>query len=859
MRNSTDANATATTMIPTLASPFLAYEFPCSYLGNPRPIQSALPFAALGALLPPVKPLEKQNGSNSAIATASHNVTRLPPKTENENEPSSPWLSCPRRTIDGIASATILESEKNVASLESATATQALAVEVWFSPAELLERNGKEERLVPIVSIATPVAERNETLHNDGSSSSSISSIRHDLCDGTQLMIGQRGEYLELRYRDHYEYLPERFFEYDDDDDDFFNDESATSPPLPQYSCRVLRLTQWKLGDDYYEEERAGAVQGLHHLVVAWKDSGSVLQVFGNGNPIVDIDLLQGDQNIETNPGADFLRHWDPSFCLQVFSDSPRWFETRVATNANNKAVPTSTGNNDIGFNNTNDKVLFPGAIHKIALFKQSLHEDTVKSLYEVGVEKREDPFKTFFEDPNNPFEPLLLIALSASSAPEEESYDDGPFRGVVVNQGSSVPISVGASDDSNTTTVLWDVFVELVDLPKYGNLVYYNETKDPWESEYHVVTARIGDRFLIEEGMLRTQLEYRHLREDYFSVPKYTYHGTVLSVADLPGESFSYRLIATKKKKGKTLVVGDSASRPVVLGRSESIRQELTIVHKNHPPVLVGLPEKVLEPEWQPTGLGARPWATLGTNVVLNDEKDHDIDRVRLDLWAYEGTLTIDLENIEIQAIAEITACSNPKPTGLGRDWICDGINDRNMTLMATPTDVSKILSNLNYKALHWDTSDSIVLRIHDGPCPGEKDQQQTVTTIRDECFFIAASVNVPPLSKQAGGPSGNVWRDHRAWWISFVVFLTIISMTCCCAISCWRRCRKIKKLNDIAIADCDRHDVVLASPEGGFPSSLEITEKDQRAAANCSSDRHVTTPFETGTMALNRIGLTS
>ena len=869
-------------MIPTMASPFLSYEFPCSYLGNPLPIQSALPFAALGALLPPVvTPLENTSDTNinininsnisninSVVAAASNTNYTENTEHEHKNDPSSSpwWLSCPRRTIDGIASATILESENNVTSLIDSNATdtitRGLAVEVWFTPSAAalqLEGNEAEEEqpLLPIVSIATPVSERtSEALHhNDG---------RQDPCDGTQLSIGQRGEYLELRYRDHYEYLPDRIIEYDDDDD-YANFFDVTNPPIPQYSCRVLQLTQWKLGDDDSEKGRMGAVQGLHHLVVAWKRAGSVLQVFGNGNLVLDIDLLPGVEKFETNIYADFLRHWDRSFRLQVFSDSPRWSDTRVeATNnateeistnetdtdsgfnipgwfknmiGTNNTTETDTGNNetdtDSDSNNTNDKAVFPGAIHKIALYKQGLKEDTVKTLYDVGVEKREDPLEAFLQDPNNPFEPLRLNALSASSSLEEESNLDGPFPGILLTQGSSAPISVGASEDSNITNALWDVLVELVDLPKYGSLVYYyNETN---------ITARVGDRFLIEEGMLRTQLEYRNLQEDYFSVPKHSYHGAVLPMADLPGESFSYRLIATKKIRGKMLLVDDFASILVVLGESEPVRQELTIVHKNHPPALVGVPEEVLQPEWQPSGMGARPWATLGSNVVLNDEMDHDIDRVRLDLWAYEGTLTIDLEITLIQAIAEITACSNPKPTTglLGGDWVCDGINDRNMTLMATPTDISIILSNLKYNALHWDRSDSVVLRIHDG-CPEENDYQQQMTTIRDECFSIVTSVEVPPLSKPVGGPSErNLWRDHKWFWISLVVFLIIISTCCCCAISCWKRCRKIKKLNDIAVADdCGHHDVVLASPDDGFPSSLEITEKDRRAAEPTCTD---------------------
>ena len=811
-----------------LTTPIVAYDFPCSYLGKPRPIQSSLSSSLLGEL----RPWLDSESSNST------NTTATQPISTNFNDTSA-LFSCPRRTIDGISSETILESVEDVARLQSqnvspvgspsenrsnldtdSRAANALAVEVWFTPL-LQEEETTDERqipLLPIMSIAEPLASAGDT-------ESATSSTRSDPCKKTQLMIGQRGQFLEVYYRDRYEYLPESYFEFDDDFG-FINRQSDARPP--QYSCRILRLTQWKLGEENGGEDRTQAVKRLHHIVVAWKKAGSVLQIFGNGNSIVSIDLLSADENIEVNSNSDFMRHWDPTYRLQVFSESPRWLEANGST----KTTSPSTD-----YNNTDGKALFSGAIHTVALYKQGLDEDIVKILYENGVEKRKDPFKTFFEDPDIPFEPLRLVACPTLPVLEEKELDeDIPTRGVAVAQGSSAIISVGASKASNSTTALWDVLVEILNLPTYGELVYYDETKDPWEEEYFI-TAAIGDKLLLEEGSLRTNIEYRNLEEDYFSVPKKSYNGTVLSMTELPSESFSYRLIAVKKETMENSS-GDSESRPFFLGRSEAIKQELTIFHKNHPPTLVGLPGEAEQPEWQPSGAGARPWATLGSNVVLNDEKDHDIDRVRLDFWANKGTLTIDLNDTEIRAAAEITDCSNPAPTGLRGEWICNGKNDRNMTLLATPTDVSRILSNLKYKAFNWDTSDSIVLRIYDGSgglCPGDVDHKDT--TITDECYSIAAFVEVPSMPRTEGGSSaGSIWRDHRAWWISLVIFLAILSTTCCCAISCWRRLCRIKKLNDIAVSDLGRPSVVLASPEESFPSNLEITEDDRRRAAICT-----------------------
>ena len=786
-----------------MTSPLIHYEFPCSYLGKPKSIKSSLSSSILGPLKPPLWSNLDLEGNNSLNAT--HQATNY------FNDPSI-WLSCPRRTIDGVSSTTVLESEMDIASLQSYTIdTQdidrnALALEIWFTHFFRNETTKDESNksLLSIVSFSEPLVSVSES-ENAGN--------HGDPCARTQLMIGLRGGVLELIYRDYYEYLPESFFEFDDDFGNYQKD------PLPrQYSCRILRLSEWKLGEENLVDEdgqkRPRALSGLHHLVVAWKNSGSNLQVFGNGKAILSIDLFSEDEGIQLNTNSDFMRHWDPAYRLQVFSDSAHWkgnLGTRL-TDHNNKITSTS------------DDDSFPAAIHEVALFREVLNNESVRSLYEAGVEKRKDPFLTFFEDPENPFEPILLVASSKEDKSEE----------VIVLQSGSAAISIGASKASNSTTELWDVLVEILDLPSYGELIFNNTRQEPLAETSNYGTVQIGDKILLHENELQINLEYRHVQEDYFSVPKHSYNGTVLATADLPDESFSYRLIATKKMPN-TNTSNYSNSTKFLLGSSEPVRQNLTIIHKNHPPFLVGLPREVVQPEWQPTGLGSRPWATLGSEIFLNDDKDHDISRVRLDFWAENGTLSIDLPDSEILAAAEITHCSNPMPTGLGGEWVCNGKSDKNTTLLATPTGVSKILSNLKYNALHWDTSDSIILRIYDGSgnlCPQESNHYNT--TAPDECFSISAIVEVPPMPRTEGGPSaGSIWSDHRGWWISLVVFFAILSSTCCCAIACWRRLRRIKKLNDIAVSDLKRPSVVLASPEEGFPSNLAITEIDRKSAA--------------------------
>jgi len=236
----------------------------------------------------------------------------------------------------------------------------------------------------------------------------------------------------------------------------------------------------------------------------------------------------------------------------------------------------------------------------------------------------------------------------------------------------------------------------------------------------------------------MRTELTYQNYcnatskmgGEDYFSVPTHSYNGTAFPFNDFPGESFSYRLVAVRKGNHEHNHNAEHANTiqgvPVLLGQSDSIRQELLIIHRNHPSTLQGLPEQIIQPERQSSGIGDFPVGTLGNNVVLLDQADYDIDRVRVQIWAHNGSITIDLEDDVKEAMTiEITDCHMPSlhPVSLTRSSstnsssplseaspaspfaaytkICDGRNDRNMTFLATPTDVSKILANIRYTVM--------------------------------------------------------------------------------------------------------------------------------------------------------------
>jgi len=110
--------------------------------------------------------------------------------------------------------------------------------------------------------------------------------------------------------------------------------------------------------------------------------------------------------------------------------------------------------------------------------------------------------------------------------------------------------------------------------------------------------------------------------------------------------------------------------------------------------------------------------------------------------------------------------------------------------------------------------------------------------TTIRDNCFQTVTGIQVPAMSRPPEQQSSETeWHESRSWWIGLVVLVVIISMACCCAITIWRKCRRDKRLNNVAVADYDNGNlVILASPS--LPcsfASFGISEEDRKATTKC------------------------
>jgi hypothetical protein len=629
----------------------------------------------------------------------------------SENVTATDFLTCPHvEFADGVQSQRLLQSLGRVADLQQAFRhAEALVVEVWMTPSF-----SPQVASAPIVSVAQP---HSPTSHHQQ---------RHfGDCEGVQFSLQQVGNQLQVRYKDYYEYL----MPLDDDDDS----------DVDVYACRVLTITDVKL-----------KYQDLNHIVVLWKESASVIQIYING--VESAQSIYMDLGYNHDDDDDFaespifgydLQSWDPTYTLQLFS------------------------NHMVG------GVLYGGLIHKVSIFSNDLLPHDVQTMYEEGLEERK---QEFIFDPN---EPLHVIAAAL------------PAENITVVQGLSTSIPIGG--DMNTSSPFWDLMVEFISLPKFGYLMSLNTD----------IVRRVGDRIIVDGGLTRTHVMYWQAEEDYFSVPKYSFNGTRLPHGN---ESFSYRLVVVNRDDPDQL-----------FGWSEPVEQGITVIHANHEPKLYS-PNQVVLPAAQNTKDYERPFATLG-DVILQDEADYNINKVRVDLWCRNGTLSI--ANAKTRDLADFASCMQ-RPAGLlstAYPWQChgDGLKDRNMTFIATPDEASEILSNIQYDAFYWEQEDTITLKVFDGSggsCLSEEDHLQgryhpmEYKTVHDGCFEVVKRIKVPPVSQPKNpnpyvGLRGYLYEifvdlkdfgqaDFIFWGVALLLLILLCCLAKClfnCCFACLRR----------------------------------------------------------------------
>ena len=394
-------------------------------------------------------------------------------------------------------------------------------------------------------------------------------------------------------------------------------------------------------------------------------------------------------------------------------------------------------------FSNHFSDYVFEGTIHYVAMYDEPLDVLAIESMHQDGLDRLE-------EIKNQPVD--LLASLT-------KQID------LVQGRTGETSFTIGGFNASTPSHVVW---VEITTLPLFGNL----------RTLEGLVNAP-GYRIPLVGSSTSISLFYEAWSKEYFNVPSSTFNGVRL---DLPTEAFTYRLVAMR---------GDEQ-----LGVSEPVTQTLRIVHVNHAPTLHA-PLRVTAPEEQPSGIGARPYAFVEGLEIL-DVNDRDIDRIRVDIWAWNGTLTI---GDEYRDLADFDSCADRTYSS----WQCHGgwaDAERNMTFVAEPDAVALILENLQYNAFYWDTSDEIVVRIFDGsggPCLDEQEHQKRFSTsddlfhpyytIHEHCNHATATILVPPMRQPSTGnfkDEGFIESlfDVDNFGIPDVIFWACIGiiLLCCC-----------------------------------------------------------------------------
>lgn len=421
------------------------------------------------------------------------------------------------------------------------------------------------------------------------------------------------------------------------------------------------------------------------------------------------------------------------------------------------------------------DNDTFQGSLNMISIYNQALKEEDVAELYRQG-------------------EAMLKLARRQTNPLRIEMVDVTSVH--VLSQGSTTSITIGDSftfDAADTTAPGdWSLGVEISMLPRFGSL---------YASEILTEETLLGNQSLLSLDNLNrtTTLWYHPDREDFFNAPSFAFNGTSLAPQR---ESFSYRIVA--------VAGGTDLGSSSVVAASEVVEQEVIVIHVNHPPELKA-PQQIRVDEEQPTGVGARPRAHLDAVQVL-DAADYNIDRIRVDLWARNGTLVIDEDYLSLADFASCRAAERLALLGSGAvSWGChgNGVANRNMTFVAIPDDVSQILSHVQYHGFHWNQEDEVVIRLYDGvdgPCLSQEehrrvqypDQRSKYHTIHnEECFEVVARVQIPAISMEDNFDSSGGYLKALfdfddfgvADGIFWGVFLLLL-LVCCLSIRTCIRC---------------------------------------------------------------------
>jgi hypothetical protein len=395
------------------------------------------------------------------------------------------------------------------------------------------------------------------------------------------------------------------------------------------------------------------------------------------------------------------------------------------------------------------------------ALAQVSMYGDDVDSDSDIGawVQQR-------YDEGTVRSEPLVLSVIESST----------PLR---IDQDARNPMDI-LVQSWNASMPWFQIALEILREPTFGALSYSKspEPVNVYDDSVMITTGTVvAFPSSPSSELAKLMLQYTLDGTNYFNAPSTNAYGEVLP---LKPESWEYRLVA-HDAQGRQLAVSATMTQPI------------TVVHVNHPPMLTG-PAPV-----DPSNIDGSMAVVSGIKLA-DAPRDYNIDRVRVDVWATSGYLT--LPSLHLQ-LADFDSCRGRTLS----PWQCvgDGKRNRNMTFLAIPDDIHRILNGLTYEAMAPQQQDEIVIRVsdgQDGECLSASEQQQytdslgnAVVTSQRGCFQDQLRVYVPalqfdprqqqPLSSTRGFLGTRLNTAQLLFWTLVLVFLA-------CFGCCLRRCSR-------------------------------------------------------------------
>ncbi|CAJ1957020.1 unnamed protein product [Cylindrotheca closterium] len=336
---------------------------------------------------------------------------------------------------------------------------------------------------------------------------------------------------------------------------------------------------------------------------------------------------------------------------------------------------------------------------------------------------------------------PLRLVASAASAT---------------VLQGQSSTVQLGGFNQSMPE---YEVWIEILVLPQHGILLGEKGLiRDP------------GIRLPLQTSSLEMSFFYRPRSDNFFTSPSTSFSGKEL---DSSPDVVEFRLVATGNNDG------------AVLGWSEPVQKNIDVQHVNRPPTLEIATTALVPPEQSSSAWG---YPTAYLDGAQLEDPDENVDRVRVDLWAKNGSLSFP----DYSTLADFS----PRKSRGHPIWQCHGdpSGSRNMTFLAEPDSVTQILSSLRYEGFFWDQQDVIVVRIYDGSGGDCLDEDEhTRGTIHDGCYEIIAKVQVPPIFMRKNEfKLKDISFVQISFWLMLFVPILAVLFVLQRLLSCINLCRK-------------------------------------------------------------------